>query len=133
VDVDSGGAGHHRFEALATVALKSTAYLLTGSVGLLSDAAESLVNLVAAVVALGALALEWASKPADQAPQTAKGELLRALLAPPTGAVHLGRIVLQRSDVLCTERNNHDGGVGGISWLGTFGPTDWTRPGLCWR
>jgi cation diffusion facilitator family transporter len=50
--------------ALATIALKSTAYLLTGSVGLLSDAAESLVNLVAAVVALGALA--WASKPADE-------------------------------------------------------------------
>jgi cation diffusion facilitator family transporter len=50
--------------ALATIGLKSTAYLLTGSVGLLSDAAESLVNLVAAVVALGALA--WASKPADE-------------------------------------------------------------------
>jgi cation diffusion facilitator family transporter len=50
--------------ALATIALKSMAYVLTGSVGLLSDAAESLVNLVAAVVALGALV--WASKPADE-------------------------------------------------------------------
>lgn len=49
--------------ALATIALKSEAYLLTGSVGLLSDAAESLVNLVAAVVAL--VALHAAARPAD--------------------------------------------------------------------
>ncbi|GGK64792.1 cation diffusion facilitator family transporter [Ornithinimicrobium pekingense] len=41
--------------ALLTIGLKSTAWLMTGSVGLLSDAAESLVNLVAAVVALVAL------------------------------------------------------------------------------
>ena len=41
--------------AVTTIALKSSAYLLTGSVGLLSDAAESTVNLVAAVVALIAL------------------------------------------------------------------------------
>jgi hypothetical protein len=41
--------------AVATIGLKSVAYLVTGSVGLLSDAAESGVNLVAAVVALVAL------------------------------------------------------------------------------
>ncbi len=50
--------------AVATIALKSEAYLLTGSVGLLSDAAESLVNLVAAVVAL--IALHVAARPADE-------------------------------------------------------------------
>ncbi|POM22948.1 Ferrous-iron efflux pump FieF [Actinomadura rubteroloni] len=50
--------------AVATIALKTVAYLVTGSVGLLSDALESVVNLVAAVVALGAL--RWASKPADE-------------------------------------------------------------------
>ena len=49
--------------AVVTIALKSEAYLLTGSVGLLSDAAESLVNLVAAVVAL--IALHVAARPAD--------------------------------------------------------------------
>ena len=38
--------------AVATIALKFSAYLVTGSVGLLSDAAESIVNLVAAFVAL---------------------------------------------------------------------------------
>ena len=38
--------------ALVTIALKTLAYWLTGSVGLLSDAVESLVNLAAAVMAL---------------------------------------------------------------------------------
>jgi cation diffusion facilitator family transporter len=38
--------------ALGTMALKLVAYVLTGSVGLLSDAAESVVNLVGAVMAL---------------------------------------------------------------------------------
>ena len=50
--------------AVATISLKTLAWLLTGSVGLLSDAAESLVNLVAAVVALAVL--RWASRPADE-------------------------------------------------------------------
>jgi cation diffusion facilitator family transporter len=49
--------------ALITIILKSAAYLLTGSVGLLSDALESLVNLVAALVAVWALTL--AARPAD--------------------------------------------------------------------
>jgi len=50
--------------AVLTIGLKSGAYLLTGSVGLLSDAAESGVNLVAAVVAL--VALHVAARPADK-------------------------------------------------------------------
>jgi cation diffusion facilitator family transporter len=50
--------------AVATIALKTTAWLLTGSVGLLSDAAESVVNLVAAIFAIAAL--RWATKPADE-------------------------------------------------------------------
>jgi cation diffusion facilitator family transporter len=49
--------------AVVTIALKTGAYLLTGSVGLLSDAAESVVNLVAAVIAL--VALTVAARPAD--------------------------------------------------------------------
>lgn len=51
------------FAALLTIGLKAGAYLLTGSVGLLSDAAESVVNLVAAVVALYVLGV--AARPAD--------------------------------------------------------------------
>ncbi|MBX3082235.1 MAG: cation transporter [Anaerolineae bacterium] len=50
--------------AVLTIGLKASAYLLTGSVGLLSDALESGVNLIAAIVALGALAM--ASRPADE-------------------------------------------------------------------
>ena len=41
--------------AIMTISLKAGAYFLTGSVGLLSDALESVVNLVAAIVALIAL------------------------------------------------------------------------------
>lgn len=50
--------------ALVTIAMKTVAWWLTGSVGLLSDAFESVVNLVAAVVAL--IALTVAAKPADK-------------------------------------------------------------------
>jgi cation diffusion facilitator family transporter len=50
--------------AAATISLKSTAYFLTGSVGLLSDAIESLVNLAGAVMALVMLTI--AARPADE-------------------------------------------------------------------
>jgi cation diffusion facilitator family transporter len=69
-------AGHHVAErparfytlfsiaaAVITIVLKLTAYFLTNSVGLFSDAAESLVNLIAALAAFGALTL--AARPAD--------------------------------------------------------------------
>jgi cation diffusion facilitator family transporter len=51
--------------AIATIALKTLAWWLTGSVGLLSDALESLVNLAAAILALSMLRLA-ASPPDDQ-------------------------------------------------------------------
>src|SRR5438105_7359008 len=50
--------------AIATIALKAVAYAMTGSVGLLSDALESLVNLVAAVLAL--LMLSVSARPPDE-------------------------------------------------------------------
>ena len=50
--------------AVATIVLKTAAWKLTGSVGLLSDAMESGVNLVAALGAFWALTL--AAKPADR-------------------------------------------------------------------
>lgn len=50
--------------ALITITLKAVAYLLTGSVGLLSDALESGVNLAAAIVAL--IALTVAARPPDE-------------------------------------------------------------------
>ncbi|HCX34872.1 MAG TPA: cation-efflux pump [Rhodocyclaceae bacterium] len=50
--------------ALATIALKGIAWQLTQSVGMLSDALESLVNLAAAIMALSMLAI--AERPADE-------------------------------------------------------------------
>lgn len=50
--------------SLATIALKTTAYLLTGSVGFMSDAVESLVNLAAAIMALAMLIVS--AQPADE-------------------------------------------------------------------
>lgn len=49
--------------AVATIGLKVTAFLITGSIGLLSDAAESIVNLIGAVVAL--IMLTIAARPPD--------------------------------------------------------------------
>lgn len=66
----SGGSSLTQFAwlsiaaAVVTISLKAGAYLLTGSVGLLSDALESLVNLVAATVAL--IALSVAAKEPDE-------------------------------------------------------------------
>ena len=50
--------------AVVTIGLKVGAYLLTGSVGLFSDAAESVVNLVAAMTAVWALT--FAARPPDE-------------------------------------------------------------------
>ncbi len=50
--------------AFVTIGMKSAAYFVTGSVGLLSDALESGVNLLAAVTAY--LTLIYASRPADE-------------------------------------------------------------------
>jgi cation diffusion facilitator family transporter len=50
--------------AIVTISLKALAYFLTGSVGLLSDALESVVNLTAAVLAL--LVIRIAEQPPDE-------------------------------------------------------------------
>ena len=49
--------------AIITIGLKVAAYFLTGSVGLLSDALESIVNLAGAIMALAMLSI--ASRPED--------------------------------------------------------------------
>ena len=50
--------------AVLTILLKAAAYWLTGSVGLLSDALESFVNLAGAIMALSMLTV--AARPADE-------------------------------------------------------------------
>lgn len=49
---------------IVVLGLKYVAYRLTGSVALLSDAIESIVNVVTAIVTL--LAINWSAKPADE-------------------------------------------------------------------
>lgn len=49
---------------MLTIGLKTGAYFITGSVGLLSDAVESLVNLVGGIMALAMLKI--AERPADE-------------------------------------------------------------------
>jgi cation diffusion facilitator family transporter len=49
--------------AITTIVLKTVAWKLTGSVGLLSDAMESIVNLAGAIMALGMLTI--AARPPD--------------------------------------------------------------------
>ncbi|MGI8787420.1 MAG: cation diffusion facilitator family transporter [Pyrinomonadaceae bacterium] len=49
--------------AVSTIALKAAAYFYTGSIGLLSDALESVINLAAAIVAL--LLIKIAAQPPD--------------------------------------------------------------------
>src|SRR3954470_5424946 len=70
---DAPGSGSNRLTrfawlsiaaALVTIGLKTAAYLITGSVGLLSDAVESLVNLAAAIMALAMLIV--AARPPDE-------------------------------------------------------------------
>lgn len=51
------------FVGLLVLALKYAAYVFTGSVALLSDAIESIVNVITAIVAL--LAIRWSAMPAD--------------------------------------------------------------------
>lgn len=50
--------------ALLTIGLKTVAYLITGSVGLFSDAVESVVNLIGGIMALAMLTI--AARPADE-------------------------------------------------------------------
>ena len=58
--------------ALATIVLKGVAWRMTGSVGLLSDALESLVNLAGACMALAMLSL--AAQPDDEAHRFGHGK-----------------------------------------------------------
>ena len=64
--------------AVATIALKGAAWWVTGSVGLLSDALESFVNLAAAVLALSMLRLAATPPDKDHPYGFSKAEYLAA-------------------------------------------------------
>src|SRR5258707_15816211 len=64
--------------AVATITLKAFAWWLTGSVGLLSDARESTVNLAAALLALSMLRLAASPPDKDHPHGFSKAESLAA-------------------------------------------------------
>ncbi len=64
--------------AVATIGLKALAWWLTGSVGLLSDALESVVNLAAALLALSMLRLAASPPDADHPYGFSKAEYFSA-------------------------------------------------------
>lgn len=98
--------------ALVILALKFGAYALTGSIGLLSDAAESLVNLVAAIVLIWALNVS-AAPPDYQHPYGhTKAEYLSSVLEAALillAALSIGWLAFQR---LLTPQPLENVGVG---------------------
>ncbi|WP_425556528.1 cation diffusion facilitator family transporter [Gordonia alkaliphila] len=98
--------------ALVTIALKSSAWLITGSVGLLSDAAESVVNLVAAVVAF--IALRVAARPADDDHNFghSKSEYFSAVIEGVMIVVAAGVIIYTAVDRLLNPRELESVGIG---------------------
>lgn len=106
--------------ALVTIALKTAAWLITGSVGLLSDAAESVVNLVAAVVAF--VALKIAARPADDGHQFghAKSEYFSAVIEGVMIVVAAGIIIYSAVDRLIHPQELESLGLGlGLSVVAT--------------
>ena len=81
--------------ALATIALKTLAWRLTGSVGLLSDALESLVNLAAALLALSMLRLAASPPGSEYSYGLSKAEYFSA-------GTEGGLIVLAAAGILAT-------------------------------
>ena len=92
--------------------LKLSAYFLTDSVGLLSDALESTVNIVAAVVAL--IALKAAAKPGDERHHfgLSKAEYFSALLEGLMILVAAGLIMVTAIPRLLDPQPIEDLGIG---------------------
>jgi cation diffusion facilitator family transporter len=104
--------------AVVTIGMKTVAYLLTGSVGLLSDALESVVNLVAAILAL--IAIAAAAKPADERHHFGHGkaEYLSAGAEGVMILVAAGLIVYAAVDRLLNPQPLEDLGIGLAVTLG---------------
>ena len=98
--------------AVVTIGMKTVAYLLTGSVGLLSDALESVVNLVAAVLAL--IAIATSAKPADERHHFGHGkaEYLSAGAEGVMIVIAAGLIAYTAIDRLINPRPLEDLGIG---------------------
>lgn len=106
--------------ALAVMALKYWAYLVTGSVALYSDALESIVNLVASLAAL--LAINISARPADRKHPFGhhKAEYLSAVLEGVLIIIAAVLIIREAYDALITPRTIEGFGLGiALSGLAT--------------
>lgn len=98
--------------AILTIALKAAAYFVTGSVGLLSDALESIVNLVAAIAALVALTLVAKGPDEEHAYGHDKAEYFSSSLEGALVLVAAGAIVLTAVPRLVNPQPIEQVGVG---------------------
>lgn len=98
--------------AVVTIAIKSAAYLMTGSVGLLSDALESLVNLAGAVMALAMLTVAGRPEDEDHAYGHGKAEYFSSGFEGGLIAIAALGIAAAAIDRLITPRELHQLGVG---------------------
>ncbi|MFT8395748.1 cation diffusion facilitator family transporter [Propionibacterium sp.] len=98
--------------AVATIALKSWAAWITGSVGLLSDAMESVVNLVAAVIAL--IALKVSIRPPDDNHNFghSKAEYFSAICEGMMIFVAAGLVIYTAAERLANPRQTEQLGIG---------------------
>jgi cation diffusion facilitator family transporter len=98
--------------AVVTIAIKSIAYLMTGSVGLLSDALESLVNLAGAVMALAMLTVAGRPEDEDHAHGHGKAEYFSSGFEGGLIAIAALGIAAAAVDRLITPRELHQLGAG---------------------
>jgi len=98
--------------AVVTIAIKSIAYLMTGSVGLLSDALESLVNLAGAVMALAMLIVAGRPEDEDHAHGHGKAEYFSSGFEGGLIAIAALGIAAAAIDRLITPRALHQLGAG---------------------
>lgn len=106
--------------ALLVMGIKYAAYLVTGSVALLSDALESIVNLVAALAAL--VAISYSARPADKEHPFGhhKAEYFSAVLEGALIIVAALLIFREAYDAVLSPRALDDLGLGmGLSALAT--------------
>jgi cation diffusion facilitator family transporter len=98
--------------AVVTIAIKSTAYVMTGSVGLLSDALESLVNLAGAVMALSMLTVAGRPEDEDHAHGHGKAEYFSSGFEGGLIVIASFGIAAAAVDRLITPRELHQLGIG---------------------
>jgi cation diffusion facilitator family transporter len=98
--------------AVVTIAIKSIAYVMTGSVGLLSDALESLVNLAGAVMALAMLTVAGRPEDEDHAHGHGKAEYFSSGFEGGLIVIAALGIAAAAIDRLLTPRELHQLGAG---------------------